>query len=158
MKLSLNYAVLVLLILSFASCSQEALNDIDIPIAENDLAMEQELLGIVNVHRSSLGYTALQHSQVAYEYANEHNDYMIAKGSLSHDNFNIRASNISAEVNAESVAENIAKDYPSAILALEGWLNSTDHKETLEGDFTHTAVSVKKDATGNYYYTQLFFR
>ena len=158
MKLSLNYAVLVFLILSFASCSQEALNDIEIPIAENDLAMEQELLGIVNVHRSSLGHAALQHSAVAYEYANEHNDYMIAKGSLSHDNFNIMASNISAEVNAESVAENIAKDYPSAILALEGWLNSADHKETLEGDFTHTAVSVKKDATGNFYYTQLFFR
>lgn len=158
MKLSLKYAFLVYLMLFIASCSQEALNDTEFPVAENDLATEQELLGIVNVHRSSLGQAVLQHSPVAYEYANRHNDYMIAKGGLSHDNFSKRASEISSEVNAELVAENIAKDYPSAILALEGWLNSADHKETLEGDFTHTAVSVKKDATGNFYYTQLFFR
>ncbi|MBT8320362.1 MAG: CAP domain-containing protein, partial [Eudoraea sp.] len=97
-------------------------------------------------------------SVVAYEYANAHNDYMIAKGDLSHDHFSSRASNIASETNAEYVSENIAKDYPSAQEAFEGWLNSPNHRKTMEGEFTHTAVSVKVDDGGNYYYTQLFYR
>jgi uncharacterized protein YkwD len=121
-------------------------------------AIEDELLGIVNAHRESLGYTPLQYSAVAYQYASTHNDYMIATGSLSHDNFNSRASDISSVTNAEMVAENIAKDYASAAEAFEGWLQSADHRKTLEGDFTHTAVSAKKDAEGTIFYTQLFYR
>ena len=83
---------------------------------------------------------------------------MVATGNLSHDGFSSRASSISNEVNAEFVAENIAKDFSSATEAFENWLASTDHKKTMEGNFTHTAVSVKKDAQGNLYFTQLFYR
>ena len=83
---------------------------------------------------------------------------MISKGSISHDNFSARASNIASEVGAEYVAENVAKDYDTAVTAFENWLASSSHKKTMEGEFTHTAVSVKKDADGNFYFTQLFFR
>ena len=141
-----------------ASCSKETYYSVEIPKAENDAALEQTLLGIVNDHRTALGYTSLEYSTVAHEYANLHNDYMIAKGGISHDNFSARASNIASEVNAEFVAENVAKDYTSAAEAFQGWLQSSSHKKTMEGEFTHTAVSVKKDANGTFYYTQLFFR
>ncbi len=158
MKMKLKYTYLVCFVLALASCSKESYDSIEIPIAENDVALEQELLGIVNDHRTALGYSSLEYSAVAYDYANSHNDYMIAKGGISHDNFSARASNIAEEVNAEFVAENVAKDYSSAAEAFQGWLNSSNHKKTMEGDFTHTAVSVKKDPNGNFYYTQLFFR
>lgn len=120
--------------------------------------MEQELLNLVNSHRNSLGFSSLAFSEVAYSYASDHTDYMIAMGSLSHDNFSARASSISEEVNAEYVSENVAKDYISAQQVLDGWMASPNHRKTLEGEFTHTAVSVKKDASGTFYYTQLFFR
>ncbi len=140
------------------SCTKEETADQQYEVHQNAVVVEAALLQVVNAHRVALGYNALEFSQVAYEYANAHNDYMIAKGGLSHDHFSSRASNIAAEVNAEYVSENVAKDYPSAELAFQGWLESPNHRKTMEGDFTHTAVSVKLDAQGNYYYTQLFYR
>lgn len=148
-------AVFILL----TSCSDIENTEIsELPSAENARAMENELLGIVNAHRSSLGFSPLEFSAVAYEYANSHTDYMINRGGLSHDNFSARASSISSETNAEAVAENVAKDYANAAAAFEGWLESSNHRKTLEGNFTHTAVSVKRDDQGTYYYTQLFYR
>src|SRR5690606_10237966 len=139
----LRYAFLVCFVLMILSCSKELIVDTEIPAAQNDPAMEHELLGVVNDYRVSLGYSSLEFSIVAYEYANKHTDYMVAKGVLNHDNFTARASSISSEVNAESVAENVAKNYTTASDAFKEWLNSSAHKKTMEGDFTHTAVSVK---------------
>ncbi len=154
-----HYILIPILIISImGSCSKEAAEPLLVARALSSPEIEQELLGLVNAHRSSLGYTSLEFSPVAYEYASAHTDYMIASGSLNHDNFSARASGISQEVNAEFVAENIARDYDTARQAFNGWLESSGHRKTLEGDFTHTAVSVKKDASGNFYYTQLFFR
>jgi uncharacterized protein YkwD len=158
MKMRLPIAVLVLFVLLAGSCSTESIQNTTIPSSENAVLVEQALLDIVNDHRISLGYSSLLFSEVAYEYANTHTDYMIAKGSLSHDNFSSRASKISSEVDAEYVAENVAKDYPDAATALENWLQSPNHRKTIEGEFTHTAVSVKKDASGKLYFTQLFYR
>lgn len=158
MKMRLPIAISVLFVLLAGSCSTESIENTDIPSSENAILVEEALLDIVNDHRMNLGYSSLLFSKVAYDYANTHTDYMIAKGSLSHDNFSARASNISSEVNAEYVAENVAKDYPDAATALENWLQSPNHRKTIEGEFTHTAVSVKKDASGKLYFTQLFYR
>jgi len=151
-------AFLFLFVCILGSCSKESLDIANIVEAENAPEVENELLNTVNSHRVAMGYPSLNFSAVAYEYANKHTDYMISKGDLSHDNFSSRAANIASEVEAELVAENVAKDHPNASEAFNGWLNSSDHKKTMEGDFTHTAVSVKKSASGNYYYTQLFFK
>ncbi|MFD2604804.1 CAP domain-containing protein [Euzebyella marina] len=126
--------------------------------AENIPEIEQELLEVVNQHRLSLGQNSLEFSSVAYLLANEHTDYMMTVGSLNHDNFSKRASTISTEVDAEFVAENVAKDYLNASEAFSGWLTSSSHKKTMEGEFTHTAVSVKRNEEGNLFYTQIFFR
>ncbi len=159
MKMKLRHTLLIGVVLLAVSCSKESvIGETPIQESENVVFVEVELLNVVNDHRASLGYKILEYSAVAYEFANNHTDYMIAKGSLSHDNFSARASNISAIENAEFVAENVAKDYDNAVEAFQGWLNSSSHKKTMEGDFTHTAVSVKKDANGNFYFTQLFFR
>ncbi|MGI9547541.1 MAG: CAP domain-containing protein [Flavobacteriaceae bacterium] len=158
MKMKLPFVMAVCFVL-LASCGNiESTELTEFPSADNDKALENELLGIINAHRSSLGYSPLQFSSVAYQYANNHTDYMISQGGLSHDNFNARASSISSEADAEMVAENVAKDYANAAAAFEGWLESADHRQTMEGDFTHTALSVKKDVQGTYFYTQLFYR
>lgn len=148
----------VFLLLFVACTNNDPVVPPEINSAVNVKAIEDELLGIVNAHRESLGNAPLQYSAVAYQYASTHNDYMIAQGSLSHDNFSSRASDITSVTDAEMVAENIAKDYANAAAAFEGWLQSADHRKTLEGDFTHTAVSAKKDVEGTIFYTQLFYR
>ena len=154
----LLYAVPVFILLFLGSCTSDSIDDTPVLEAENVLFIEQELLDIVNEHRLSLNTNALAFSDVAYKYANLHTDYMISKGSISHDNFSSRASNIDSEISVEMVAENVAKDYQTAIEAFEGWYVSSSHKKTMEGDFTHTGISVKKDDFGNYYFTQLFYK
>ena len=158
MKMRAQYAVLVLFVFILGSCSKEPIDNTPNIEAVNVIALEQEVLEIVNSHRSELGTNTLEFSEVAYEYANKHTDYMISKGSLSHDNFSSRASSIASKVAVQMVAENVAKDYNTAQDAFVGWYESSNHKKTMEGDFTHTAVSVKKDENGNFYYTQLFYK
>ncbi len=158
MKMRLHCAIAVLFVFVISSCSKESSDNTDIVEVENAVEVEQELTGMINGHRASLGYTSLQFNAVAYQYANAHTDYMIAKGNINHDNFSARASKISAEVNASYVAENVAKDYSSAAEAFENWISSSGHRKNIEGNFTHAAISVKKDANGNFYYTQLFYR
>ena len=94
MKMRLCQIALVLFVVLGASCEKESLGTTDIPTAENNVAVENELLNVVNDHRISLGFNALEFSQEAYTHANSHNDYMISKGGLSHDNFSSRASSI----------------------------------------------------------------
>ena len=158
MKMRAQHAVLVLFVFILGSCSTEPIDDTIISTAANVVTLEQEVLDIVNSHRTDLGANTLVFSAIAYENANKHTDYMINKGSLSHDNFSSRASNIASKVEVQMVAENVAKDYSTAQEAFVGWYESPSHKKTMEGDFTHTAVSVKEDKNGNFYYTQLFYK
>jgi len=127
-------------------------------VTVDPVSMEQELLDLVNGHRSSIGKNVLQNSPSSYKYAEEHNQYMISKSKLSHDNFDDRATKIAGETNAVSVSENVARYYTSAEKTLEGWLNSSGHKEAMEGDFTHTTLSVQLDKDGRPYYTQIFLK
>lgn len=158
MKMIREFLVLVSFVCTMASCTKESTETTNVAEAENVYAIEEELLDVVNQHRLSVGQNSLTFSPVAYEYANEHTDYMLAQGSINHDNFSKRASNISARVDAELVAENVAKDYHTATEAFNGWLNSSNHRKTMEDDFTHTAVSVKESNDGTLYFTQIFFR
>ncbi|BDW92202.1 hypothetical protein MACH07_10340 [Flagellimonas marinaquae] len=120
--------------------------------------MEEDLLGLVNEHRKSKGLSSLSKSAPSYKYAEEHNDYMISRNALSHDNFDSRASKIAAETDAISVSENVARYYTSAAKTLEGWIESSSHKAAMEGDFTHTTLSVQLDKEGRPYYTQIFLK
>ncbi|MEM9143295.1 MAG: CAP domain-containing protein [Bacteroidota bacterium] len=158
--MKMKYAFWVCSVLVFFSCSKESLDAelTELPETRNVVAVEQELLGVVNEHRKALGMNLLEFSEEAYEHANNHNAYMIVQGALSHDNFSSRASALASQTDALFVAENVAKDYDSAVAAFEGWLASSNHKKTMEGEFTHTAVSVKDDGQGHFFFTQLFFR
>lgn len=157
MKMKMQQAVMVLFLGLALSCSKESAGTDTVPVAENVPSVESELLELVNQHRESLGYSALSFSQIAYNYANDHTDYMVSTGTLTHYNFSARASGIANAVNAQAVAENLAKDYPTAQKALEGWLASDSHRKTMEGTFSHTAISVKRDSGGTLYFTQLFY-
>lgn len=119
---------------------------------------EEELFDLVNEHRISVGLPSLKFSPDAYVHATAHNAYMIVDNRLSHDNFSARASSLAAETNAVFVGENVARDFTTNMAVLNGWLSSDSHRNTVEGDFTHSAVSIMLDGEGTPYYTQLFFR
>lgn len=124
----------------------------------NPSTMEAEVLALINDHRASIGASALQTSSASYEYAEDHNNYMIAQKTLSHDNFQSRASKIALEIGAVDVGENVARYYTTAELVLDGWLESTSHKEAIEGEYTHTTLSITLDKDGRPYFTQIFMQ
>lgn len=155
--------LVILLVLCCISCSKDS-HEEDATLFESDSAAliasatEIELLNLVNDHRISNGLSILEFSNKAYPEATAHTDYMIAQGELSHDNFDVRASKIAEKTNAKKVAENVARDYDTCEEALTAWLSSDSHKKTLEGNFSHTSISIKKDAQGIAYFTQVFFK
>ncbi|PKB00355.1 Cysteine-rich secretory protein family protein [Flavobacteriaceae bacterium MAR_2009_75] len=121
-------------------------------------SMEQEVIDVVNKYRTSIGLSSLKFSSIAYNHAISHNDYMVSEGVISHDNFDLRASNLSLDANADFVSENLGMDFTNADDILEAWKNSPTHKKVMEGDFEYTAVSVTADQNGVFYFTQLFYK
>lgn len=130
--------------------------DSDTKVQINTSQMEDELLDLINKRRASLGTAILLKSSETYKHAAEHNAYMISQKKLSHDNFDSRATKIAAETNAVSIGENVARHYSSAEAALESWLQSSSHKKAIEGNYTHTALSITLDKDGQPYFTQIF--
>ena len=69
--------------------------------------------------------------------ADEHSEYMIEKGKVSHDNFPDRVIKLKQSINAKSVSENVAFGYNTAQGVFNGWLKSPSHKKIIE-------IAVKK--------------
>lgn len=127
-------------------------------ITVDPVAMEDKIVALVNQHRNSIGLNPLEDNPASYKYAEEHNNYMITKNELSHDNFESRASKIAEESHAVSVSENVARYYVSAEQTIDAWLNSASHKKAMEGDYTHTTLSIQLDKAGRPYFTQIFIK
>ncbi|NKI31411.1 CAP domain-containing protein [Croceivirga thetidis] len=146
----------------FTSCSKtELVEDEEIYETTALLTMstsEEDLFNMVNTHRVEMGLNKLEFSSEAYKYAEEHNEYMIEQNKLSHDFFSSRASNLSNETGAVYVGENVAKEYNTNLGAFQGWYNSPPHRKTMEGEFTHAAVSIVVSPRGVPYFTQIFYR
>lgn len=120
--------------------------------------LEVDLFDQVNEYRESLNLASLKFDKYTYSEAIRHNKYMISQGKRSHANFNNRATKIAEKVGATLVAENIADNYTTIEAVLEAWKESDGHKENLEGNFTHSAISIREDAKGKLYFTQIFFK
>lgn len=140
------------------SCSSTAEMELDLYPELMISHKEQEVMNVVNEYRVSQGLNALEFNTVAYKFANEHNIYMISEGRISHDNFDIRSSNLAVKVNADYVSENLGKDFTYANDILRAWIASPTHLKVMKGEFAYTAVSVQADAEGVLYYTQLFYK
>ncbi|MEZ7494687.1 CAP domain-containing protein [Leeuwenhoekiella aequorea] len=155
-----------LLALTFAlfltSCSQdEELMPVEEAALEisADLTVEEafaaEILSEVNEHRASLGLSALQNNSDSKVKAVEHTKYMATKGTISHDNFFKRSDYLKSK-GAARVSENVAFGYRDAKEVVAAWIKSEGHREALEGNFTHSGISVVKNEKGTAYFTQIF--
>lgn len=62
------------------------------------------------------------------------------------------------ELGVRSVSENVAYGYRSADAVVKAWLKSKGHKENIEADNTHFGISVRQDADGRNYFTNIFVK
>ena len=121
-------------------------------------AIESEILDLVNQHRASIGLSALKPLDIVSNTADDHTNYMIETGEISHDNFQLRSQTLMEKANAKKVGENVAYGYSSAQGAVNGWLNSEGHKAIIENEkYTHFGISTEKcKNSGRNYFTQIF--
>jgi len=165
MKL-VTYSLLALT-LALTSCSTEELVETQSPIEftidlnlaqETDAQMASEILYYVNQYRGTLGLEPiLMDKTYASAYAVEHTKYMIQQNKISHDNFSDRAEGLNSQ-GAQAVAENVGFGYNSANDLVTAWINSPSHRDTMEGNYTHSGIGALQDGSGMYYVTQLFYR
>lgn len=138
--------------MSIISCSEDS-DEISVESSFTD-----QILELVNDHRENKGLKKLSRNTTADNLSVEHCTYMIAKDKISHDNFNSRSDKLKRNENAKGTGENVAYGYNSAKKVVTAWLNSSGHRENIEGNFTHTGIAALKNAEGTYYFTQLFYR
>ncbi len=139
--------------------TEEANYAIDLNLAqETDWVFADQVLDLVNQHRTSIGLETLKRDrQYASAYSVEHTKYMINKEKISHDNFGVRSKALK-DRGAETVGENVAYGYTNAEELVNAWLNSTSHRNIIEGPYNYSGFGILKNNKGQYYFTQLFYR
>ncbi|MDN5212061.1 CAP domain-containing protein [Fulvivirgaceae bacterium BMA12] len=147
-----SIVTLIFLSLLIGACS----DDDQLPKAIKP-SIEEEILRLVNEHRSGLGLNELSSNQVIINEARKHSQAM-SSGTVSfgHDGFDDRISVIKSEITGNGFAENVATGYTDAAKAVNGWLNSSGHKKNIEGNYNLTGIGVAASNDGTLFFTQIF--
>ena len=162
MKNVINLFALLLPILVLTSCSSDA-ESVESTAVETAKtythdATELELLDLVNAYRVENGLNALQIIQHISYKSEEHNNYMITTNTVSHDNFSSRKANLEQVVGAVRVGENVAYGFSTPQATLNAWIASEGHRVNLLGNYTHFGLSIRENADGRKYYTNIFVK
>ena len=123
--------------------------------------MEQDILLQINEYRQSQFLSLLRWNETIADYCRTHSLNMAAGAvDFGHDGFNDRVNGIAQTISYEYAAENVASNNYSdpVTTAVDGWLNSPEHLENIEGDYNLTGIGVAQDEDGVYYFTQIFIR
>lgn len=134
------------------SCSKEEV--LEIPF---ETSIENEIMELINQHRVSVGLGELKANALMNEEARIHS-YNMSTGAVpfGHDGFEDRVETIQSQLGGYIFAENVAKDYANAQIAVTAWLNSDGHKKNIEGDYNLSGIGVVLGDDGMLYFTQLF--
>lgn len=162
-KLMITLFVLTISLSSLTSCSADSESATNSTTNETVRSythsnLELELLDEVNAYRVSVGLNPLEIIEHISYKSSEHNDYMLATQTVTHEGFDQRKSNLQSVLGAYRVGENVAFAYATAQSTVNAWVNSTGHKANLEGDYTHFGASIKMDEQGRKYYTNMFIK
>lgn len=148
------------------SCSKDNIQD-DVTAYDQVVAertdytyntIEVEILDEINLYRKAVGLRELKPMAKLSIESEGHNEYMIDEGTVSHDNFSLRASKLMNGAGAKAVAENVGYGYRSSTAVVNAWLKSKGHRENIEGGYTHFGISVRQDEEGKNYFTNIFIK
>jgi len=149
---------LVLSVLLF-SCSDDD-GPVDPNIPKDVIEVEKRVHALINDYRASKGLPTLTLHAVISEQSRLHSRNM-AEGEVpfSHDGFDERIEAIRTRITVIRGSENVAfnSGYADpARTAVNGWIQSTGHRNNIEGDYNLTGIGVWKNSAGAWYLTQIF--
>lgn len=163
-KTLLKIVLLAFVSVSIASCSKDEVAST--PVVDpalinakyNYSADETQTMQLINDYRVSKGLNKLEVIDYISFKAEEHDEYMISTGAMNHNFFQDRAESLIQALGATNVSENLAYNYSTPQSVLNAWLNSEGHRENIEGNFTHFGISIRVNAEGKKYYTNMFIK
>jgi uncharacterized protein YkwD len=165
MNLRVRVFSLMVIALILNSCASDSIDSVN---TESDVSSvksinytysqaELETMQLINDYRVSVGLSALKAVDYISFKSQEHDEYMISKDVMSHDDFVARSENIIKALGAKKVGENVAYNYNTPQAVLKAWLESEGHKKNIVGDYTHFGIAIKQDPeNGRKYYTNIF--
>ena len=163
---NLTYSVwlMALVLFSTASCSKDSIEEMDSANLTTKVApvkystLESDVLEMINDYRTEKGLSELALLDEGSIQAASHNDHMISKEEVCHDDFASRYQALVNEVKAKAVSENVAYGYSTAEAVVNAWIKSEGHRANIEGNHTHFGLSVKEGKDGRLYFTNIFVR
>jgi uncharacterized protein YkwD len=149
------------ILLTLVSCAGSTTRSFT-PVPSRFPRMEQRIHEMVNEYRARRGLPVLVWNEVAASECRRHCSKMATTDTwLGHDGFDDRADAIAERVRYRRAGENVANNsgFEDPVTAVvTGWLESTYHRENIEGDFNATGIGVDQSLHGYYYYTQIFLK
>jgi len=125
--------------------------------------LEEEIHQLVNQYRVSQQLPPLVTHEIITYYARMHSRAM-ARGEVAfgHHGFPERVEMISRFLTKNAAAENVACNNETysdcARHAVQDWIGSSRHRQSINGDYVLTGVGVAASPSGFYYFTQIFWR
>lgn len=146
--------ILLIVILSCLTHSTFASN------TSTNTAMQKEILYYINKYRILHGMSMLKMNKLITHEATIHSQEMAQhKIPFGHLKYEQRMNRLFKAIpHARGGAENVAFNYKTAKIVVDGWLNSPGHRQNIRGNYNLTGIGIAKDERGRIYYTQLFVR
>lgn len=128
--------------------------------APDDQRLASEILVYINQYRVQHGLSKLVMNRVLSNEATRHSADMARHVvPFGHDGFGQRIEHLHEQIPASlSGAENVAYNYKTAKIVVDGWINSPGHRQNLMGHYNLTGIGIARDNMGKPYYTQMFLR
>jgi uncharacterized protein YkwD len=125
-------------------------------------SLEQAVYAQVNQYRATRGLPPLTLDARISNQARIHSQDMASYAvPFGHQGFEQRVQAISKVISYNAAAENVAYNQgyaDPATQAVQGWLQSTGHRQNIESQYGLTGIGVVNNAKGEYYFTQIFIR
>lgn len=129
-----------------------------IELTADQIVFSNEMLQIINEHRMSIGLnTLIKEPGLPTYLAVYHCNYMIDRGVISHDGFADRA-RILKDWGAVAVAENVGFGYDSPEEVVNAWLESPEHRDVIDGNYTVAGIGIREDSFGTNWITLILLR
>ena len=155
--------IIFLVSLCIVSCSKEEVASAPADLSQANAKYtytteETQVMTLINKYRVSVGLSTLSKIDYISIKSEEHVNYMISMGAVSHNFFQDRSENLTQVIGAKYVSENLAYNYATPESVVNAWLNSAGHKANIEGDYGYFGVSIRVNSSGKKYYTNIFIK
>lgn len=163
-----TFSKIILILFFFVSCTIFNKNEEEIPdpvYPEGNFTTSDSLIfNKLNEYRTSKNFSKLTISKKIWVIANTNSISMSKEEKpFNHDGFAERADEIKKVMGSSGqgkVGENLALvTITSTSSVVAYWLESTTHRQNVEGDYLYIGISAVKDKTDKYHYiTALFYK